>query len=64
MLSQEQIIVQLTGNYPGFTFEYNAITNAIPQMWQSQMHNCAERSEPKNKRKKSNNIEEGSISML
>ena len=59
MLSQEQI-VQLTGDYPGLTFENNAIISAIPQAWQSQMHNYAERSEPK----KETNIEEGSINML
>ena len=48
MLSQEQI-VQLTGDYPGLTFEYNAMINAIPQVWQSQMHNYAERTEQNKK---------------
>ena len=48
MLSQEQII-QITGDYPGLTFEYNAMINAIPQVWQSQMHNYAERTEQNKK---------------
>ena len=48
MLSQEQI-VQITGNCPGLTFEYNAIINAMPQVWQRKMHNYAERTEPKKK---------------
>ena len=53
MLSQEQI-VQITGNYSGLTFEYNAIINAILQLWHSQMRNYTEQTEPPPKKKKIN----------
>ena len=32
VLSQEPI-GDITGNYPGFTFEHNAIINAVEQLW-------------------------------
>ena len=32
VLSQEPI-GDITGNYPGLTFEYNAIINAVEQLW-------------------------------